>query len=288
MLQVARLAPNQLREAGDRVVEFLKEQFNEDGGTRDRAGASDLYYTVFGLESLIAFRQDPPAEKVRPFLERFGDGKDLDLVHLTCLARCWAALPKGSLDAGTARGLSERIESHRAKDGGFGPAKGAETGTVYHGFLALGALQDLGATLKDAEALGRSVAALQREDGAFANAPGIPASTTPTTAAAVTILRQLRAPVPPATGDWLLQRARPEGGFAAVEEAPIPDLLSTATALHALAGMHVPVGHLKEKSLDFIDTLWTGKAFCGNWADDVQDCEYTYYALLSLGHLSLA
>ena len=68
----------------------------------------------------------------------------------------------------------------------------------------------------------------------------------------------------------------------------MPDLLSTATALHALAGEHVPFGHLKESTLDFIDTLWTGKAFCGTWADDEPDSEYTWYALLAMGHLSLA
>ena len=69
--------------------------------------------------------------------------------------------------------------------------------------------------------------------------------------------------------------------------APIPDLLSTATALHALAGMHVSFEDIKEKCLDFVDSLWTGRAFCGTWEDDAQDSEYTYYALLALGHLSL-
>ncbi len=68
----------------------------------------------------------------------------------------------------------------------------------------------------------------------------------------------------------------------------MPDLLSTATALHALSGMKTDIGPLKEAALDFVDTLWTGKAFCGSWADDTADAEYTYYAMLSLGHLALA
>ncbi len=67
----------------------------------------------------------------------------------------------------------------------------------------------------------------------------------------------------------------------------MPDLLSTAAALHALVGMHVDIGAVKEPCLNFLDSLWTGRAFCGFWADDAQDCEYTYYALLALGHLSL-
>jgi hypothetical protein len=70
-------------------------------------------------------------------------------------------------------------------------------------------------------------------------------------------------------------------------QAPMPDLLSTATALHALAGLQAPLDAIREPCLDFVDSLWTGKAFCGHWSDDVEDCEYTYYGLLAIGHLSL-
>ena len=70
--------------------------------------------------------------------------------------------------------------------------------------------------------------------------------------------------------------------------APIPDLLSTATALHALAGLQCPCDGLREPCLDFIDSLWTNAgAFHGHWQDEGLDVEYTYYALLALGHLSL-
>ena len=85
-----------------------------------------------------------------------------------------------------------------------------------------------------------------------------------------------------------MKQACPDGGFRAGEDTPIPDLLSTATALHALAGMQASFEHLKEPTLDFLDTLWTSRgAFYGNWTDEVADCEYTYYGLLALGHLSL-
>jgi len=58
--------------------------------------------------------------------------------------------------------------------------------------------------------------------------------------------------------------------------------------LHALAGLQVSFAGVKEKCLDFIDTLWTNEgAFHGQWADDHLDCEYTFYGLLALGHLSL-
>ena len=70
--------------------------------------------------------------------------------------------------------------------------------------------------------------------------------------------------------------------------APAPDLLSTAVALHALAGLQADFSHLKDPLLDFVDTLWSADGgFHGHWADHELDVEYTYYGLLALGHLSL-
>ena len=77
-------------------------------------------------------------------------------------------------------------------------------------------------------------------------------------------------------------------GFNAIPDAPMPDLLSTAVALHALTGMRADLSPIKESCLDFIDSLWVNKgSFYGNWSEETLDVEYTYYALLALGHLSL-
>ena len=66
-------------------------------------------------------------------------------------------------------------------------------------------------------------------------------------------------------------------------------LLSTATALHALACMERPLSEdQRERCLDFVDTLWTAEGgFHGHWADDALDPEYTFYGLLALGHLAV-
>ncbi len=287
MLQVARLAPNLLHEAADRVIEFLRGQINEDGGGKDRSGESDIYYTVFALEGLIALQVDPPFDRTRRFLRSYGDGEGLDFVHLCCLARCWAAMPNNGIEEQARNSLIEQIESYRTPDGGYNASTDAKTGSVYHSFLALGAYQDLRSTLRHPGRLVSSVLAMQTDDGGFANEKSMTIGTTPTTAAASTLLRQLEEPVPPSAANWLLARCHSEGGFVAVPGVPMPDLLSTATALHALSGMHVSFDGIKDRCLDFLDSLWTGQSFCGHWADDVQDSEYTYYALLAMGHLSL-
>jgi prenyltransferase beta subunit len=95
-------------------------------------------------------------------------------------------------------------------------------------------------------------------------------------------------PLNDTVADWLLGQVHPQGGFMAMPLAPIPDLLSTATALHALACLETPIpSAIKEACLDFIDSLWSAEGgFHGHWNDDHLDAEYTFYGLLALGHLS--
>jgi hypothetical protein len=290
MLQVARLAPKLLRESAELVRQFLQSQQNEDGGFRDRSGKSDLYYTVFGLDGLLALQAEVPSDRVAAYLESFGDGEGLDFVHLCCLARAWATISTPVRpDSGPPAGeIMRRIEAFRARDGGYHSARGCESGTAYAAFLAVGAYQDFRADLHDSMRLVQSLKFLETKDGAWANERNVPVGSTNATAAVITTLRNLNVPVNQSAADWLLARCHPDGGFLAAPGAPIPDLLSTATALHALAGLQVSFDGVKEKCLDFIDTLWTNEgAFHGQWADDHVDCEYTYYGLLALGHLSL-
>ena len=188
--------------------------------------------------------------------------------------------------------MRSRLATFRARDGGFNPAPDSPRGTAYGAFLGVAAYQDLGVELPQPLELVRSLKFLETEDGAWTNEifgrGPMPVGATNSTAAAVTVLRQLNMPVNAAVGDWLLAQAHPQGGFLAVPGAPIPDLLSTATALHALSGLQTPFDKLKEPCLDFVDTLWTNEGgFHGHWADDHLDAEYTCYGLLALGHLSL-
>jgi prenyltransferase beta subunit len=288
MLQVARLAPKMLGDSAGLVAAFLRDQMNPDGGFKDRAGNSDLYYTVFGVEGLFALREELPAEALQAYLQSLADGGELDFVHLACLARGWANLPPASLDPAMRGAILARVETFRSADGGYHAEPSAELGTLYGSFLALGAYQDLGAAILDPARVVASIQSLRAADGGYANQHDVPLGLTPSTAAAVTLLRQLGAPAEASVADWLLSRCHPEGGFYATPLAPIPDLLSTATALHALAGMKADIGDRKEPCLDFVDSLWSPRGgFVGSWEDDALDCEYTYYGLLALGHLSL-
>lgn len=289
MLQVARLSAGALESSADLVRDFLQRRFLPEGGAADRAGRADLYYTIFALAGMAALEAAPPAAAVRGFLDGFGDGAGLDFIHLGALARCHAALGAGGCPVDRRAAILRRIEAHRCADGGYDSEPGAARGTAYGCFVALGAYQDLGRELPEPMRMVQCLKRLETPDGAWGNLPGMRTGTVPATAAAVTLLHQLGLPIHADVAAWLLEQAHLEGGWLAVPGAPLPDLLSTATALHALACLECRLpAALREKCLDFIDTLWSAEGgFHGHWADDHLDAEYTFYGLLALGHLAV-
>lgn len=309
MLQAAARAPQVLGDATEAVRSFLASRQAPDGGFLDRDGQTDLYYTVFGLAGLTALQAPWRHEALLGYLQTFGEGAGLDLVHLACLARCWS-LAGHPLPPATRRALAAHAERFRTPDGGYHVRLGETFGTAYGCFLVLGLYQELDLPQPKPRRMAGCLAALQVGDGSWANLPprGLPdqamlptSGSTLATAAALAVLRHLhpalgllpgllrrplaaRLTTPSST--WLSQRLHPNGGFTASPTAPIPDLLSTAVALHTLAGLQFPLRQLREPCLDYLDTLWTNQGgFHGHWADDVLDCEYTFYGLLALGHL---
>jgi hypothetical protein len=236
---------------------------------------------------LEALSSGPPNQpKTQAFIESHDSGEDLDLIHLGALARCRAAL--GLSDKRVEESLLKRIESFRSLDGGYDATPAQPTGNAYAAFVAFGAHQDLGHEIPAPLDLVQSLKRLESRDGAWGNVPALPRGSTNPTAAAVTLLSQLQMPLNATVADWLLGQVHPQGGFMAMPLAPIPDLLSTATALHALACLETPIpSAIKEACLDFIDSLWSAEGgFHGHWNDDHLDAEYTFYGLLALGHLS--
>lgn len=289
LLQVARLSPRLLADSTDLVREFFRRQFTPEGAACDRGGKPDLYYTIFALAGAQALDVPTPSEKTAAWLTTFGDGATLDFVHLGALARCWAAIGKEKLPRDVELGILRRIEQHRKADGGYEGDPNVKHGTAYGAFVALGAYQDLGHTPPHPLEVLRSLEGLRSADSAWSNAPGLPKGSLNATAGAVTLIRHLGFPVNTAVSNWIIAQQHASGGFVAVPGAPLPDLLSTATALHALSCMDRRISSIvHERCLDFIDTLWSAEGgFHGHWADDHLDAEYTFYGLLALGHLSL-
>ena len=287
MLGAARAGRSALADAADAVVAFARSRVGPGGGFRGRSDAEDLYYTVFGMGVLLALEAELP-ERLGDYLHGFGGGEELDFVHVTCLARCWANLPCGP-PAAAARALQRRLRQHLAPDGGFGPRPDPSQSTAYACFLGVGACEDLDMDVPDPGRLLACLEGFRTPDGGYADTPGQATGITPITAGMVVLRRHLSLPGDAGLNLWIVDRLHPAGGFLVTAEAPIPEMVSTATALYALAPRLAGLEAVRRSCLRFCETVWSESAggFGGHALDDTADCEYTWYGLMVLGLLSV-
>jgi len=314
MIQTARRGVEQLGERGGLVGRFLLRQQNADGGFRNRSGQSDLLDTAYALLGWAALLRASSAERARTnvsslsvedalaraesFLRTAGEGQSLNLGHLSALVRAWAAL--GELRRRSAEttpdpgALQSLLESYRAREGGYHAERGSQFGSAQGCFLAVGALQDLGATIPDAEGLIRCLNRLQVEPGVYTNflAPDAVCNlrsrigSTIATAATVAVFQHFGHPTHPATASWLLGQCRAEGGFLALPKAPLPDLGSTANALQTLERLGVALDGVQAERRAYVESLWSDQGgFHGHSYDVKVDAETTFAGLLAMGCL---
>lgn len=297
MIRRAALSKGILGESAHLVVNFTKGFQNPDGGFKGRSPQSDLYYTIFGINILQALDAEISSETATNYVnyvKSFGDGDGLDLVHLCALAQGYSTISKfneqylsNDIAINLKKRLIAKIERYRSDDGGFHIATGNRYSSAYGCFIALLAYQELGIEIPDKNKIIYALNALVAADGGYSNERSQVQGNTLATSAAVTVLHQLYYPISDKTKLWLLNRLHPRGGFVAFPSAPIPDLLSTATALFALHSIGCDLAHIKEQCLDFIDSLWCSDGgFYGSWVDDAIDVEYTFYGLLAIGCLA--
>ena len=91
---------------------------------------------------------------------------------------------------------------------------------------------------------------------------------------------QTGTPPDAAAVEWLQQRQDETGGFHASEQAPIPDLLSTAVALFTLR----LIGAGFRDATQFVQAHWREEGgFAPTLFDDYSDVEYVFYGLMALG-----
>ncbi len=286
MLEAARTALPYLGRRRDRIAGFLHGQWSPDGGFLDRGGTSDLYYTVFGIDALLALGEELPLESLPSYLEKHGDGADLDFMHLTCLARCWTRLPGTTVPKTVKDNVIERIEAHRTPDGGYNTVHNARHSSVTGNYLAFAAYGDMGEELPATDRMLEGLTALRTTDGGYANERGLASGTVLATAGALILQHCLSGQPNRDAAEWLWGQTGPDGGFLASPHTPMPDLLSTATAIYAARILEHPTRKLTEGSVIFTESLQSDEGgYAGHWLEPLPDCEYTFYALLTLGCL---
>lgn len=271
--------------ARQEMAYFVRAARNPDGGYRGRDDSSDLYYTSFALELLTALDTPDDSPQLAGYLRASAARTDLSLIDRVCLLR---ALALAGCAGQEPPALLDGLETYRSADGGYSPLPAATRSTAYAPYLISLAYAGYNLLPPQPERLVAAVSALALPGGGFANDDSLSSGATPPTAAAVVFLHHLTGAAPQGALDFLLRRCCADGGFTAVGGAPVADLLSTATALHALHTAGAPLMSMRESCLDFVEQRWReGGGFCAHALDTVADCEYTFYGLLALGNLLL-
>ena len=109
-----------------------------------------------------------------------------------------------------------------------------------------------------------------------------PAKTTNTACCILAMQYQTNSQPDPSLLTWLLERQDDTGGFHATDQAPVPDLLSTAVALFTL---RLVGGGFKDAAA-FIHAHWLDSGgFTPTIFDNYSDVEYVFYGLLALGSI---
>lgn len=287
MIDTIGLLKNALTDdAKQAILDFIFSQQNSNGGFRGRAADSDLYYTQFALQCLEGLGITSPPPLVRSYLESFNNGSELDLVHTTCLARCWAS-PLIQTSGETPTQILKRIDAHYIKNNGYRLDLEDESDSIYATFLAVLAHQDWVTQPCRLDGFFDTLSEKRSTDEGYADQSGLDSGTTPVTAAVAMLLADQKNHPFSEIVSWLISQWFPAGGFLATPNAPIPDLLSTATALFALKTLGADITPFHDKTMKFIEYVWDENGgFCGHIADTVADCEYTFYGLITLGLLT--
>lgn len=247
----------------------------------NRHGEPDLYYTAFGwlLAYLLKLPLDPA--KQAAYLQRIVP-EQLDLVHYAAYRRCQLLqrLP-----------LVGRIqlffEMHRQQPvpalTHFASLPLDDPWSPYTRFLWLSLREDCGQSNLVAKAELEPLAHYQTPEGGYANVAGWATASTNATTAALSVIGQLTHYQPHAALIYLRNSQQPSGGFAATAASPIPDLLSTATALFTLKNYGVTSRY---PASDFVEAHWLANGgFAPTLLEEESDVEYLFYGLLALGSL---
>lgn len=294
-------------DARDRLRRFLLSLGRGDGGFAgvNAADAPDVYYTPFAVMVLSAMDVLPNPARIAGFADSIDEFDSLDLAHLASLARLEALIAFACGGDAAEKFLHDRtprrekliaeISEYRSNDGGFSHfAKFAERATPYGVFLAANALVELGAPELDSAILADSVKGSLLDDGSFSNASGAGLGGVNSTAAAIAILAEfdgLRGIRMDPIIDYIRSMRCASGGFKANALAPLPDVMSTATALITLDILGVELNPEERSDLqEFIQDHWRDVSvdaggFVGDIISEVPDAEYTFYAIMALGLL---
>ena len=247
----------------DEIRSFIVSKQTPQGGFSDRGGNCDLYYSLFGYYIAEALWVPEVMESLKKYVAETVTKSHLSGVYLYCGAILYSKLI-GS-DAKTEK-LRKQIVTNLISEEIEQPE--------YSGFLGILALYYL-----------EDYQNIQRAINQYKRVFSIVAQPCPVIAATAVILGLTGTGKHEYT-EILKSFYRESGGFAALQNAPSEDLLSTGVALYALHFLDADIRIIKPDCISFVDNLYDNGGFKAAQLDSITDVEYTFYGLLSLGSMS--
>lgn len=270
------------KDAVHRISAFVESQRTDEEAFIGKNGKADLYYTLFGWMLSYILGAGLDTRKMKEYVERIEAGR-LDFIHYAAYMRCLLLIRL--MEAGKA-GVLLRLLSpvSVAEPDDCSRLPHNDPCAPYTQFIRLSLQEDTGRRIKDKEYILRSLAAYRLPGGGYMNTQDGLTATTNATVAALAVSGQLNGYKDNADIRYLHGLQHPSGGFSAAQGSPVPDLLSTATALFMLHGYGIPP---KYAANDFITAHWLEQGgFSATLLEDKSDVEYTFYGLLALGSLA--
>ena len=262
-----------------RVKDFVESQRLSDGSFVNKNRKSDIYYTAFGWMLSYVFGMDTDCNKTASYLKK-QDIQQLDLIHYAAYIRC--RMIQHLFEGGTLKLLLNSFSKINIRPrSSFDNVPHNDIESPYTQFMWLSLLEDTHNPIQNRDAILVSLQNYHVSGGGYSNMKDGVTAATNASSAALSVIGQLTEYKYTADLNYLLNIQSDTGGFAATEHTPLPDILSTATALFVLDCYNKkpevsPVG--------FIDAHWLDNGgFSATLQEETSDVEYTFYGLLALG-----
>jgi hypothetical protein len=243
-------------------IKFRTSNFiTDEGAFCNRAGKSDIYYSLFGMFVWEALNPNVINENLKNYIHQFALSTNYESVHLYCLS-----IMNSRLDLKNKQfiNLDKQVKNTLKKN---------ILNPDYHLFMGILALYYSNDYLVLFQIL-RKIDTNEVEKE-------LPC---PVLAAKLVISKYTRQNTE-GLKQKLMTYYRGDGSFSALKKSPVSDLLSTAVALFALNFINADLRLIKPACLEYIDSLYHKGSFRATSLDYDTDIEYTFYGMLALGSL---
>lgn len=261
-------------EATDLIRSFVEDRMTDEGVFVDRSGKADIYYTSFGLllSHVLGIKRNYKATE-----QWLGgiESTTLDMVHYAAFVR---SRMLNRLQQSKAKFLLDSVRKESIREAeSFAVVPNNDLYSPYAQFILYSLCEDTGNATPSCDLTPYHVA-----DGGYSNMrDGEPSVNA--TAAALMVAGQSGGYNASTDVEWLRSEQLSSGGFRAERNTPLPDLLSTATALFTLRCYGVEPRY---SAAEFIEAHWLDDGgFAATLMEEESDVEYLFYGLLALGTL---